>query len=86
MKVYGLFYGGSNYSAGSVEDVEEFDSIKEAKDTLWRRSDFDPMFPCVDDAQAEIQLFFTDPRDRRDPYPDRILKLGKRGGIISERC
>ena len=86
LKVYAVWYGGPSYSAPYVQDhTEEFDSIQEAKDTFWRRADFDPYYPCVED--SEMQLFFYDPRDNTvDPYPDRILTMGPRGGVRMERC
>lgn len=86
MKVYGLWYGGSSYGSPSVKrDTEEFDSIKEAKDAFQRRYDNDdyPATPCVSDS-SEMHLFFSDPRDMSDPYPDRVLKFGPRGGVLLE--
>ena len=94
MKVYGIFHGGHSYSTyWTNRDVEQFDSIQQAKDTFWRRTDFDPYYPCTDET-ASMWLFFTDPRNQElaetdliDPgYPDRILELGKRGGILVTRC
>lgn len=83
MNCYGIFYGGSNYSTMiSEEDVEQFRSIQSAKDTFWRRTDFDPYYPCVED--AEMHLFFSYP-NLDDLYPDRIIRLGKRGGVYCER-
>lgn len=83
MKVYGLWYGGSSYSAPEVErDTEEFNSIQEAKDTFQRRYDNDDYAtPCVSD-ESEMHLFFSDPREMDDPYPDRVLRFGPRGGVI----
>ncbi len=83
MKVYGLWYGGSNYSVPDVErDTEEFDSIAEAKRTFSRRYDnYDiPATPCVGD-DSEMHLFFSDPREESDPYPDKVLRFGPRGGV-----
>jgi hypothetical protein len=86
MKVYGLWCGGSSYSAPEVErDTEEFDSIQEAKGTFQRRYDNDdyPATPCVSD-ESEMHLFFSDPREMDDPYPDRVLRFGPRGGVIMD--
>lgn len=88
MKVYGLFCGNSgSWGPPSIpEDLEAFDSIKEAKDALWRRVDgYEREFPCVDE-RAEMQLFFEKPDDNRDPYPDRIVYVGPRGGIHVVSC
>ena len=87
MKCYGLWYGGSSYAAPSVRrDTEEFDSIQEAKQTMERRYDNDDRStPCVTD-ESEMQLFFSDPRKMDDPYPDRVLKFGPRGGVRMELC
>ena len=81
MKVYALWYGGSSYAAPSIpEDIEEFDSIREARDVFESRADFDPYFPCVDES-SEMHLFFADPRESGEEYPDRVLFLGPRGGV-----
>jgi hypothetical protein len=84
MRVYAHWYGGSSYSAPTNEDTEEFSSIQSAKDAFWRRADFDPYYPCVED--SSMLLYFSDPRETNDPYPDRELTLGPRGGIRSTPC
>ena len=86
MRVYALWYGGSNYAAPEIKDREEFRSLQAAKDALWRRADFDPFYPCVDDEACEMQVYRTDPAELADPYPDLIIKLGPRGGIRVEAC
>ena len=87
MKVWGLWYGGSSYSVGSVkDDTEEFRSLKHAKNAFQSRADYDPYFPCVEQNETEMSVWFYDPTDIRDPYPDRILKLGPHGGVRVERC
>ena len=84
MKTWGLWYGGSSYSAPDVErDTEEFDSIRHAKDAFDSRYSGDPYYPAVDDT-SEMWLFFSDPREMSDVYPDRVLKFGPRGGIHTE--
>jgi hypothetical protein len=71
MKVYALWYGGSNYSSPTLEeDLEVFSSIKEARDELKRR-EHNSYYPCV--ADAEMHLFFEDPRDSFDAMPDRVI-------------
>ena len=86
MKVWGMWHGGSSYAVGSVdEDTEEFSSLQAAKDALYdREKRFDPYYPCVED--SEMQVFFSDPRGNSDPYPDRILTIGPRGGVRAESC
>ena len=94
MKVYGIFYGGCNYSQTITNrSVEEFSSIKQARDIFESRADFDPYYPCVDEESAEMQLFFSDPRNDEDDdslidpgYPDRVLSMGPRGGVHISRC
>ena len=94
MKVYGIFHGGCNYSQTITNrDVEEFRSIKQARDIFESRVDFDPYYPCVDES-AEMLLFFSDPRNDEtddesliDPgYPDMVLSMGPRGGVHILRC
>jgi hypothetical protein len=85
MKVYALWFGGSSYAYPTVkDDLEEFASIASAKRVFYSRSDHDPYYPCVEDT-CEMFLFFDRPPET-DPYPDRILTLGPRGGVRVERC
>jgi hypothetical protein len=86
VKVYALWFGGSSYSAPEVaRDTEEFRSIKQAKRIFDCREDnSDGYTPCVE--SSEMQLFFSDPRESSDPYPDRIIRRGKRGAVLVERC
>jgi len=94
MKCWGIFWGGSSYSSYITNrDVEEFSSIGSAKGVFWGRIDFDPYYPCVNEDEAEMQIFFNDPRTDEKPealidpgYPDRIIRMGPRGGVYSERC
>lgn len=86
MKVFGLWYGGSSYAAPTVKrDTEDFDSIKEARESFESRYDGEPGYPAVSD-ESEMQLFFYDPRKSDDPYPDKILRFGPRGGVRTERA
>ena len=87
MKVYVLWHGGSNYACPDVRrDIEEFSSLKSAKDSLQARADFDPYYPCVDSEACEMHIFLTDPRGTDQEYPDRVLRLGPRGGVICEQA
>lgn len=86
MKCIGLFYGGSSYRAPdghNPRDVERFQSLKSAADTFWSRTDFDPDYPCVDDA-AEMHIYFSP--EYHENGPDRIITLGKRGGVRIDRA
>lgn len=83
MKVWTLWYGGSCYAAPDPsKDAETFESMKDAIVEFNRRFS-NPYFPCV--AQdAEMQVFFSDPAESRDPYPEKVLKRGIRGGVVVE--
>lgn len=83
MKVYGLWYGGSSYAVPSVpDDVEEFSSIKQAKDIFESRFEGEFGFtPCVTD-ESEMHLFRSEPQEGNDIYPDIVLSFGPRGGVI----
>jgi len=88
MKVFGLFYGGSGYGLPDVysrDDVEEFFSIDEAKNSLIDRR-FDPFYPCVEAVPPEdggmyMHLFREDPYENPDPIPDYLLEFNKWGYV-----
>jgi len=85
MKMFGLWFGGSSYATPYPDQREEFSSIQDAKDELWRRSEnWDGSTPCVDD--SEMLLYRCDPATTHDPYPDLRLFFGTRGGVRQERC
>ncbi len=86
MKVSAIFYGGGSYSAPSVEDdLEHFDSLSAAKSEFADRvSGWNRRFPCVDET-AEMHVFFGEP-NAADPYPDRLIQVGARGGVKVVRC
>ena len=90
MKVYGIFFGGANYSTYVTNsDVEEFPSLQRAKETFETRVEFDRHYPCCDES-ASMWIFYDDPRNSDvdinsiidTGYPDRIIELGARGGVI----
>lgn len=83
MKVYGLWYGGNSYAVPSVpDDVEEFSSIKQAKDIFESRFEGEFGFtPCVTD-ESEMHLFYDEPQEGEDINPDVVLSFGPRGGVI----
>lgn len=80
MRVTMLWYGGSSYATPSAEDAEHFRSLKAAKRVFAARADHEPGFPCVEGSEASIYF-----GDEVTDYPDRLLTLGKRGGIRVER-
>jgi len=81
MRVTMLWHGGSNYAVPTEDDGETFASLKDAKAAFWRRADFDPRFPCVENSEAWIYFGGT----VHDNGPDRILRIGTRGGVVVER-
>jgi hypothetical protein len=89
MQVWMLWHGGSSYASPRMpEDLERFDSIAEAKRSFDARADSSATFyPCVErepseDGGQSAWLYFYDPSGVRDPYPDRILEYGPRGGLM----
>lgn len=94
MKVWMLWHGGSGYAHGYVDDdTEYFASLYEAKHLFDSRANsWNTYYPCVDRIPAEdggpsAYIYFSDPRDdiEGDPYPDRILEYGPRGGLHVNR-
>jgi hypothetical protein len=88
MIVYMEWFGGPSYAPPTQDDRERFESIKDAKEAFWRRSDYEPGFPCVEDSEA--LLYFAGRKGDNDEtggeYPDRRLTIGPRGGVRIERC
>ena len=83
MKVKALWYGGSNYaSPDPARDLESFSSMAEAKRSFAARADFDPYYPCVDEEQTEMHVYLG---DYSENGPDRVLTIGKRGGVQVSR-
>lgn len=97
MRAFGLWHGGPNYGSPWLDtDLEVFDSIDAARQALRSRDSgwLDATYadgrtdstrtPGVED--SSIALYFHDPREDRDPYPDLMLTFGPRGGVKVERC
>lgn len=80
MKVWTQWYGGNSYRAPEHGEYEEFSSISTAKWIFQDRFN-DRRFPCVDEENAEMFVFLSDPSDSIDPHPDFSFTLGPRGGI-----
>jgi len=91
-KVWMLWFGGSgNYASPCLADLEEFDSIKEAvRDFDSRANSWNQYYPLVtrdtyDNGGQYAHLWFTDPRETGEGYPDRVLEYGPREGIRVSR-
>ena len=84
MKVWGMFHGGGNYAHPYVrEDTEHFDSLAKAKEEFLYRCRYDLRYPCTGN-DATMTIWYRDPREERDPYPDRLLSFGPREGLRDE--
>jgi len=75
---YCVFVGGSSYSIGEPEYFKNIQAIKLA---LWRRLNDQRMYPCLDN-----DAYFECYRGIKTDYPDFVIKVGPRGGIIKESC
>ena len=86
MKVYAqFFFSGFSISYPSHPDFETYDSIKEAKGAFYCMCFCDPMTRgCFDIPTARMYLYFGEPA-AQDCHPDRVLRIGPRGGVIVER-
>ena len=84
-KVYGLWLGGSSYSHPYMEDLEEFESLENAKNVFENRLHNQREYPCVDEDNCTMQIFFDDPTDSLDPYPDLLLKIVNEE-VVEELC
>ena len=87
MRVWALWHGGANYAVGSIDtDLEEFVTLEECKYALdGRRMNDSGQTPGVG-FDSLFHVWFADPRDSVDPYPDRIIRFGTRGGLVIERA
>lgn len=99
--IFVLWNGGTNYSPGDLStDLEQFTSMAAAAEALrdradnghWCPQDFhyldrEPASNLTPNADADpsMTVWFYDPRDVTDPYPDREIKIGPRGGIQINR-
>ena len=98
MRWYGLWHGGSGYTAPGDEDLELFTSLRQARARLISRhrygysqpQDFSylarpaerVLTPCVGD-DCEILLY---PSSAGLSYPARRVYLGPRGAARTEHC
>lgn len=101
-QVWAIWFGGVNYSQPEIPaDVELFTSISAARTALvdrarvgnWypqtfpyvNREAVSVLTPCADEG-AQMWLYFADPSDSNDPYPDRIVSFTESGGIRTEQA
>lgn len=89
MSVYGIWWGGMNYSVPSVDgDVEIFDSIEAAAEECEKRYEVGHMYPLdtfyLDRENSPVRfpavsddssmmIYLSDPRGRLISYPDFAL-------------
>lgn len=73
-----MFVGGSSYSIGEPEYFKNIEAIKNA---LWRRLNDQQMYPCLDHT-AYFECYVGEVGD----YPDFVIKVGSRGGMVKENC
>ena len=82
MRVYMLWHGGSSYSPGSYEDIEEFRTLDYAKGEFKGRFDGeDSYYPAVDETCEAWIWFKAKPKDEGDLYPDAIMRIGPHGAV-----
>lgn len=83
-KVVALWYGGCNYAAPNPDrDLERFDSLKAAARAFEARADHDPFYPCVEEEQTEMHVYFG--TAYHENGPDRLIRFGRRGAVRVER-
>lgn len=96
MRVTMYWYGGISYAVPNLhcpDDAEVFHSIKDAKRSFASRL-WDSYYPCVTDNSPEDggpeAWLFIGGKPSEHPltgdYPDRIMRFGKRGAVLVERC
>lgn len=86
MRVYMLWHGGESYAPSALDDVEVFDTIKDAIADFDARADgWNKYYPCVtrdpEDGGQSAWIYFGAPPDPDDPYPDEVWEYGPRGGL-----
>lgn len=78
--VWCLWHGGHSYAVPEIpRDVERFESIDDALAACESRyANRDRSTPCVDETSG-MAVYFADPSDSRDPYPDELIDRGRHG-------
>ena len=86
MKVFGLWHGGPSYRPGEYRDIEEFDTVAQARRAFESRSqNRDGSTPCVEDSEMWLWRKHK-PYDNGVLYADTVLKFGPRGAVREERA
>lgn len=84
MKIWTQFHS-SGYGAPDFGEYEEFASIRQARQELQRRvSGNDLRFPNVGKDASMVVWTRKPDVDDRDPYPNFLLVVGRRGAIKME--
>lgn len=97
-KVYAMWHGGSSYAHPYVSDhVEGFDTLDEVKYAFQERmhaSRIPATFKYLDRPEettycpvveeSTMTVWYYDPRESTDPYPDLILTQGPEDEILEE--
>lgn len=83
MKVSVMWWGGRNYSHPTIDDIEHFNSLKEAKEVFLNRyNNTDFSTPYVsDNCNMCVAVGTVDYME----LPDYIISLGPRGGMIIDK-
>lgn len=102
MRVWAIWHGGVNYTPSIIpRDVETFPSLSACKDALEERYNSNgrrevefayvnipkesAYVPAVG-TDSEFHVFFSDPSDLMDAYPDRRVYLSRNGRAYAESC
>lgn len=70
--VWATWWGGNSYVSPAVDEGEELLYGDAVSVCLERFHNRDGSTPCVDES-SEMHLYFSDPRESSDPYPDEII-------------
>lgn len=87
MECWTTTYGGYNWTHPymTADNVTHHKSINDAMNAFWRFTE-DPH--NMTDETTEMSLYLYNPlaEDVTDPYPDRRVFIGPRGGVRIETC
>jgi hypothetical protein len=90
---YMLWHGGTNYAVGTLDDVEPFETLDALKDAFrsrvqWRSPSYVTVYEETPaEGGPEAQVWASDPRGMRDPYPDYLLSFASsEGDLHVEEC
>ena len=74
--VFVLWHGGSSYSCPSVEEAEVWQWADVVSECLDRFHNWNGYTPAVDETSG-AHVFYADPRDSSDPYPDETVEWSR---------